>query len=55
MKKGMETEAYRLWIDWQEKIVSFHEVAGFEQLPFATHEAQQANAVILLAAGFRFQ
>lgn len=46
---------YKIWIDWKQEVVSFHEAVGFEALPFATLEAQQANIHILLTAGFRFQ
>ena len=27
-------ELYMMWINWEEQIVSFHEVPGFDRLPF---------------------
>lgn len=51
----MENGDYNMWINWEEEIVSFHEVPGFELLPFGTMENLQANIRILLMAGFRFQ
>lgn len=33
----------------------FHEVPGFDRLPFGTEENWQANIRILLTEGFRFQ
>lgn len=47
--------AYQIWMDWKQEIVSFHEIVGFEPPPFATLEDQQANIHTLLTAGFRFQ
>lgn len=48
-------ELYMRWINWEEQIVSFHEVPGFDRLPFGTEENWQANIRILLTEGFRFQ
>lgn len=48
-------ELYMMWINWEEQIVSFHEVPGFDRLPFGTEENWQANIRILLTEGFRFQ
>lgn len=50
-----EGSTYYLWIDWEEKIASFHEMAGCEPLPFCSQESYQANIWILLQSGFRFQ
>lgn len=33
-------ELCAVWIDHLNQIISFHPADGFEQLPFATHEAQ---------------
>lgn len=52
-KTGLED--YKIWIDWEREIVSFHEAQGFEPLPFANQEARSANINILITAGFRFQ
>lgn len=47
--------AYRMWIDWEEAIVSFHPVSGFEQICFSSRESYQARVQILVQSGFRFQ
>lgn len=46
---------YNVWINWNDKIVSFHEEPGFERLPFGSRESWNANIRILLTEGFRFQ
>lgn len=51
----MVRECYMIWVDWKEQVVSFHEEAGFEALPFATEASWQANLSILITEGFRFQ
>lgn len=53
----MTTEAadYRLWIDWDQQIASFHPVNGFDSVCFYSQENYQANLRILLQSGFRFQ
>lgn len=50
-----EENMYIIWINWSDQVVSFHEVPGFEQLPFGSAEKWQANIRILLTEGFRFQ
>lgn len=54
-KTGLEPKDYKIWVDWNREIVSFHEVAGFEPMPFESQETRQANIRILITAGFRFQ
>ena len=51
----MTESNYIMWIDWEERVVSFHEVQGYDQLPFGTMETMQANIRILLTEGFQFQ
>lgn len=48
-------EQYWIWVNWAMEIVSFHQVKGFEALPFASEESRRANITILLSEGFRFQ
>ena len=35
-------ELYMIWINWEDQIVSFHEVPGFDRLPFGS-EAKLAG------------
>lgn len=53
----MTTEAagYRLWVNWEREIASFHPVSGFDVVYFCTQENYQANLRILVQSGFRFQ
>lgn len=46
---------HKIWINWEQEIVSFHEVEGFDPLLFVSSESWQANIRILLTLGFRFQ
>ena len=38
-------ELCAVWIDHLNQVISFHPADGFEQLPFATHEAQMHFAL----------
>ena len=46
---------YQIWVDWTQEIVSFHEADGFDPLLFVSLESWNANILILLTLGFRFQ
>lgn len=48
-------EGGTIWVDWMQEIVSFHEAAGFEPIPFTTQECWHESLRILMAADFRFQ
>ncbi len=50
-----EATKYRMWIDWEKAIVSFHPVQGYEQFRFSSRENYQARIQILVQSGFRFQ
>ena len=51
----VEMPKYRMWIDWDKAIVSFHPVNGYEQISFSTREHYEARVHILVQSGFRFQ
>ena len=44
-----------VWIDHLNQIISFHPADGFEQLPFATHEAQMHFALEKCKDGYKIQ
>ena len=44
-----------MWIDHLNQIISFHPADGFEQLPFATHEAQMHFALEKCKDGYKIQ
>ena len=50
-----EREWDKMWVNWVERIVSFHEVADFEELQFETEESRMAQLRMFLTEGFRFQ
>lgn len=48
-------EQFTLWVDIQNKIVSFHEVPQFEVVAFALHEYFLNYIQSLSDSGYRFQ
>lgn len=50
-----ETTEYRLWVDWEREVASFHPELGFDVVSFCSQENYQANLRILIQSGFRFQ
>ena len=44
-----------VWIDHLNQVISFHPTDGFEQLPFATHEAQMHFALEKCKDGYKIQ
>ena len=48
-------ELCAVWIDHLNQIISFHPADGFEQLPFATHEAQMHFALEKCKDGYKIQ
>ena len=54
----IETElqpVHRVWVDWVRRIVSFHEVEGFQVLVYPTHEEMFAFVIEKGFAGFGIQ
>ena len=50
-----EEQAYPIWIDHTEKIVSFKSTEGFEQLYFSSQEEELAFAIEKCSSGYRIQ
>lgn len=48
-------ELQPLWINWTERIVSFHEEAGYEQLKFSSKEEKMDYVFEKTSNGFRIQ
>ena len=46
-------ELCAVWIDHLNQVISFHPADGFEQLPFATHEAQMHFALEKCKDGYQ--
>lgn len=62
MKKGelavescaVETACLRLWVNCEQKIVSFHQLAGYEKLEFTQKEHFLSYVTGLAGRGFLF-
>ena len=54
-KTREEEQAYPIWIDRTEKIVSFKHAEGFEQLQFSSQEEKLAFAIEKCSSGYRIQ
>ena len=50
-----EQELHLVWVDWTRRIVSFHEVEGFQVLAYPTHEEMFAVVIEKGFAGFGIQ
>ena len=44
-----------LWVDWTERVVSFHEASGFERLEFSSDEEKLEYVFQKTSGGFRIQ
>lgn len=55
MEEEENQEGYLIWVDWARQIVSFHEVEGFQQLSYPTHEEMLDFAIAKGYAGFGIQ
>lgn len=50
-----QLEGYKLWVDWEHHVASFHPAEGFDVVCCFSEENYQANLRILIQSGFRFQ
>lgn len=50
-----EEKIYSIWVDWEHRIISFHEEEGFERLDYTTHEEMFTFAIAKGFAGFGIQ
>lgn len=50
-----QTRDYRIWVNWEKAIASFHPIQGYEMVNFESRENYQARLHILVQSGFRFQ
>lgn len=50
-----EDTDFRIWVDWENHVVSLHPIQGFEMICFFSKETYQANLRILTQSGYRFQ
>ena len=52
---SMDAEGYPIWVNWERRIISFHQAEGFEMLLYPTHEQMLSFAVSKGYAGFAIQ
>ena len=50
-----QKEVFPIWVDWERRIVSFQEVAGFARLEYPTHEEMFRFAIEKSMSGFAIQ
>ena len=50
-----ELEVWSIWIDWERRVISFHEAEGFEKVDFRTHKEMFHFAVEKGFDGFAIQ
>lgn len=55
MEKEREQTVYLIWVDWDRRIISFHEAEGFQPIAYPTHEEMFAFAIEKGFAGFGIQ
>ena len=56
MDDDTEAETFQpLWVDWTERIISFHQEAGYERLEFSSNEEKMAYVFEKTSNGFRIQ
>ena len=48
-------DCWPIWVDWNRRIVSFQEAAGFEKLEYPTHDERFQFAIEKTMAGFAIQ
>lgn len=48
-------EEWSIWVDWEKRIISFREAAGFDKLVFPTHDEMFRFAVDKTMSGFAMQ
>ena len=49
------TVCWPIWVDWNRRIVSFQEVAGFEKLEYPSHDEMFQFAMEKTMKGFAIQ
>lgn len=52
MDRAGEGEGVPIWIDWENRIISFQHVDGYERLVYPTHDEMLAFAVERSMAGY---
>ena len=54
MDKAKEP-VYSIWVDWENRVISFQKAEGFEKLEYPTHDEMFAFAIEKGSGGFAIQ
>ena len=55
MEEREEEKVFSIWVDWENRVISFSEENGFEELRFPTHEEKFKFAIDRGNEGFGIQ
>ena len=55
MEEREEETVFDLWVDWENRVISFFEENGFDKLSFLTHEEKFKFAIDRGNEGFGIQ
>ena len=55
MEHNREENVYPLWVDWDKRVISFHEEEDFQELLFTSHEERLSFVVEKGTEGFGIQ
>jgi len=55
MELEVEAQIYSIWVNWENRVISFSEADGFEELQFQTHEEKFKFAIERGNEGFGIQ
>lgn len=50
-----EARPWLIWVDWEKRVISFQEAAGFEKLEYPSREEMLAFAIEKGSSGFAIQ
>ena len=53
--EGEEKKVHSIWVDWENRVISFRKAEGFEELQYTTHEEMFAFAIEKGFGGFGIQ
>ena len=54
-RENEETDLFSVWVDWQNRIVSFQQAEGFEKLEYPTHQEMFQFAIEKSMSGYAIQ
>ena len=55
MEEREEEKVFSIWVDWENRVISFSEENGFEELKFRTHDEKFKFSIEKGNEGFGIQ